>query len=84
MTKKILEHSRPKSKYVGEIVMSETNEVLERDVFEEYQEMEFEDRKFMAVKEWHTCLTLEYGDYMKLPPENQRVPRHDFYKIYWL
>lgn len=37
-----------------------------------YTEILFEDEKFMALKKSHEFLTEQYGDYMKLPPENKR------------
>lgn len=43
-------------------------------------EMDFEGHKFFVPEKYDEILTLEYGDYMKLPPENQRKPHHD-YKI---
>ena len=38
--------------------------------------LEFEGMKVSAPKEYGKWLTHVYGDYMKLPPEEQRVPRH--------
>jgi len=38
----------------------------------EFIELEFEGRKFMAVKEYDKYLTMLYNDYMKLPPEDKR------------
>ena len=35
----------------------------------------------MIPKGWHQVLTLVYGDYMKLPPEEQRVPSHSSLEI---
>lgn len=43
-------------------------------------EVEFEGHKFYAPKNYDEILKLEYGNYMELPPENQRFPHHD-YKI---
>lgn len=41
-------------------------------VFENYTWLEFEGRKFMAVAEWDRYLSTQYGDYMSLPPVEQR------------
>ena len=38
--------------------------------------IQFEDACFFAPEHFHEVLTLGYGDYMKLPPENQRHPYH--------
>lgn len=39
--------------------------------------LEFEGIQVIAPKEYHKYLVAEYGDYMQLPPENQRVAHHD-------
>jgi len=36
----------------------------------------FEDGLFMAPEHYHEVLTLAYGDYMQLPPEEKRHPYH--------
>ena len=44
--------------------------------FEEMIEVDFEGHKFMAPARYDEYLTTRYGDYMKLPPEDQRHPYH--------
>lgn len=41
-------------------------------LFDGYTELQFEDEKFMVLKEYHGFLTELFGDYMKLPPESER------------
>ena len=48
---------------------------------EETVDLEFCDTKLMAPKGWHDVLTWIYGDYKKLPPEDQRVPAHSTMEI---
>lgn len=36
----------------------------------------FEDKEFLIPKEYDEVLRVEYGDYMQLPPEKDRVPHH--------
>lgn len=84
INKRLLEHKNPLSKFVGTIDMVFVDEIFERKMYQEYQEMDFEGHKFMAIKDYDTFLKKRYGDYMQLPPEDQRVPHHDFFKIYWL
>lgn len=42
----------------------------------------FEDHDFYIMSGWDANLKSLYGDYMKLPPENQRES-HDFNRYYW-
>ena len=41
--------------------------------FQEYRDMEFEGMQFRAFVDYHTYLTLLYGDYMTPPPVEQRI-----------
>ena len=36
----------------------------------------FEDKEFLIPKEYDEVLRVAYGDYMQLPPEEDRVPHH--------
>ena len=40
-------------------------------------EIEFEDRRFLCVRDYDAFLTSCYGDYMVLPPEEKRKPDHE-------
>lgn len=46
------------------------------DVADEYVELEFEGQKFMCFKKWDEFLSAMFGDYMTLPPEDQRSWQH--------
>jgi len=52
------------------------NETFNQEDFENYVQMEFEGHKFKAISAYHKHLTSIYGDYMKLPPIEQREPHH--------
>ena len=41
--------------------------------FDEYTDIEFEGETFMTIKDYDAYLRQLYGDYMKLPPVEQRV-----------
>lgn len=43
----------------------------------------FEDSEFYIPDNYDSCLRKVYGDYMKLPPEAQRVPHHVI-NTYWI
>jgi len=50
--------------------------------FASYIRMPFENTTVSVMTGYKVVLTKEYGDYMKLPPEEQRVSHHDT-KTYW-
>lgn len=54
---------------------------LKKEWSDEIVDLPFEDTVLMAPKEWHQVLTWIYGDYMKLPPEENRVPSHSSTEI---
>ena len=56
--------------------------VIKKEVFDEYIELPFENRTYMSVKDYDSYLTTIYGDYMQLPPPEQRISRHS-YRAYW-
>lgn len=84
MTERIIKHKNPKSKYVGLVVDGNENEIVERQMWSDFQEISFEKRTFCSVKDTDSYLKHAYGNYMELPPESERVPKHDFYKMYWI
>ena len=55
---------------------------LPRELFDEYVNVEFEGHQLRAIKEYDWFLKQRYGNYMHLPPENQRIPHHGF-TAYW-
>lgn len=67
------------SEYVDTIVFPvyKYNRLL-KSVFEEYIDVEFEGHMFKAIKEYDIYLKKIYGDYMKLPPVEKRIPHHGF------
>lgn len=46
---------------------------MPKAVFQQFREAEFEGQYFRIPEDYDTYLTRVYGDYMKLPPENERV-----------
>ena len=54
---------------------------LKKEYFEDFIEVDFENLKVPVPKKYNDILTDYYGDYMKLPPEEERNPQH-FYQTY--
>ena len=46
------------------------------DLFDEMILLPFEGKEFYCFKQYDKYLTTCYGDYMKLPPEEERVWKH--------
>ena len=47
--------------------------ILWRSSIETVAPMQFEDKDYLVSKDYHDILTLLYGDYMKLPPPQERA-----------
>lgn len=52
------------------------------NLFEKLINVDFEGRKYLATAYYQEWLTQEYGDYMQLPPVEDRVPYHGGH-YYW-
>ena len=50
-------------------------------ILENTMYMDFENEKFRVPRDYDVLLAKWYGNYMELPPENERVGHH-YYKIY--
>ena len=53
-------------------------EVFSKESFETSVELNFEGMKCYSFKHYKEHLTRYYGDYMKLPPEEEQKPKHSF------
>lgn len=54
------------------------------DMFDSTVEVEFEGHSFWVANGWSEILRLNYGNYMQLPPKEERVPKQSNYlKFYW-
>lgn len=62
------------SKYVGNIVWPGGRMIRsKKDFFDCTTRLQFEDSQFNAPKDYHDYLMQAYGDYMKMPPESERI-----------
>lgn len=46
------------------------------DMFDTMGEIEFNGKRYMCVEDYDAILKLDYGNYMQLPPEKDRVWKH--------
>ena len=71
------------SVWVGDLVWLSggAKEILKREWLDEYEYAPFGKYKFRIPKTFDLVLKQTYGDYMKLPPESERIGHH-FYKAY--
>lgn len=53
-----------------------------KELFNGFVDLEFENMTCMAIAGFDQYLRAEFGDYMQLPPEEERIPKHEF-KAYW-
>lgn len=70
-----------KSKYVGCVVWLSggIKDMFMRKWLDEYIVVPFEQYKFRIPKDYDKVLRQTYGDYMQLPPADQRVGHHFYY-----
>lgn len=50
--------------------------LMPANLMDEFVTLSFEGQDFMCMSRWDDYLRLKYGDYMQLPPENERVWKH--------
>lgn len=58
-------------------------EYYSKSLFSKTVLMPFEDSEFCVAEGWDVFLKSNYGDYMKLPPEEEREQHTSFVKFYW-
>lgn len=66
------------------ITMSVDNpkDVYPSDLFEDYIDVSFEGHTFKAIRQYDKWLSVCYGDYMQLPPIEQRTGKHHIVAYY--
>ena len=58
-------------------------DLIWKDFFDDITLVDFNGNKFYAPKRYHDVLSTTYGDYMKLPPEEERRPYHGSSSFCW-
>lgn len=57
--------------------------IFDKTLFEESVPMEFEGRLYSVPKRYDELLKDLYGDYMTLPPESERILKHNALPTFW-
>ena len=81
---KIRNYQNVNSNMVNDIVWCPTGAkgCFPRNAMDYYVDIRFENSFFKVLGDFDTYLRCNYGNYMQLPPEDQRIPRHGF-KAFW-
>lgn len=67
------------SKIVGNLLWESYGiKGFNKDIFESYISLKFEDLQVKSISEYNYWLKVIYGDYMKLPPKEKRISNHTF------
>lgn len=57
-------------------VTATLRQIFPSNLMDSYVDLPFEDMNAMCLKEWDAYLTVAFGDYMQLPPKEERGWRH--------
>ena len=71
-------HSYENNQYVNLTVWVTGVKPFKKELFESIDRIHFEDALLCVPSRYDEVLTQCYGDYMKLPPEDQRVAHHNY------
>lgn len=67
---------KKEKQFWGMIMFGKNGCIYNSEVYQKFQDIEFEGKKFKVLKAYHEMLTDLYGNYMELPPEEKRVSHH--------
>lgn len=71
----------PKQRIMNFLTPYRLKEIFSSDLYEEYIRHKFEDMEVEIVEKYDLFLKQIYGNYMKLPPLNQRNTRHTLVEL---
>lgn len=79
LSKKIKKYDYDLAEYAYAIVCTTNkNRIVDKRVFSDYTEVTFEGKIYKAPIGFDAYLRELYGDYMKLPPKENRISNHSF------
>jgi lipopolysaccharide cholinephosphotransferase len=67
---------------IGYVYVTNEVKIFPKTVMQQTIPMRFENELFAAPQNFDTCLKIEYGDYLQLPPIEERISHHR-YKAYY-
>ena len=71
-------HNKKQTEYVYTLCFPWGRKCFDRrECYTDLIELEFEGHKFYASRDYELCLRQRYGNYMELPPLEERYPQHD-------
>lgn len=73
---KITRYNNTNNLLVSYDTFSDAKIFFDRDLFENLVEVEFENHHFLCFQKHEEFLVKQYGDYMQLPPEEERTWKH--------
>lgn len=69
-------NDRPDSEYVLPCTIRDCKRYYPADMFDRLTKLPFENGQYNVTAKYDEFLTIRYGDYMQLPPEEERVWKH--------
>lgn len=75
------QYRKNKTGFYGDLV-GEHRVIIEAEIISSFTKLEFENNYFNVPVDYDKWLTLFFGNYMQLPPEDKRIPHHHF-EVYY-
>ena len=76
LLRQITSNTDPRLPAIGIEMLSTIRMPLPATFFDQYLDLPFEDGEFMCSARWRDYLSAKFGDYMELPPEEERTRKH--------
>ena len=76
LLQRITEDRDPRHHTVGTEMLSTMKAPLPPELFDHYERLPFESGEFLCFSRWEDYLRVKFGDYMTLPPEDERTWKH--------